>query len=438
MSTWSGTDIARAFGIVDEGLVVNGAFCLNTPLGLAVPSLYRGDVEFLQWLGVKLPSIVSNLGRLGLSQLVQAPTGDYYARVDGEVVLLSTLETGPTCDPHNAFELFTVAAGLAHVHQQTLGVANGRVSDWLMYYESQRDKLAQLKPPSLSKRALVAWTFLEEAIRVCMEEAVNGLKVVSSVPCLNLGLTSFTDFIYLADRHLVHYNSIERCCIDSPAVEIAHLLASTEGEIRIAHNMLLSYQRVRKIPCLEAKELLAHLWFPHEVGLDLLTDQSVNPLTLQRAYNLLQDKIGMISELEDILLASEEEVAVQEGKEILTMSKRKEGVSKVLDTHSQGIEAGEVPQDEIEVSREEQQESSQQAVQDDKPDVVESMDRGAEHEELPHISMEAIVTKKATVWGPFPRPLGATEEPDQVEQQVTDEVAELVQEGESEAPSEPE
>lgn len=449
MSTWRGADIAKAFGVVDQGLVLNGAFCLNTPFGLATPSLYRGDLNFLQWLGLELPQIITRLGRLGLSRLIQAPTGDYYAKIDDEYVLLSTLETGPSCDPRNAFELFTVAAGLAHVHQQSLGIDVGRTPDWLTYYQSQRDKLEQLRPANLPRRALVAWSYLEETWRLCVEEAANLLDSLKGKPqaaCLTLGLQSFADFVYLADRHQVHYNSVADCHVDSPAIDIARLLAAAGGEIRVANNILLAYQRVRPLSPHEGKELLAHLWFPHEVDLSLLTDQSANPLSLQRACNSLRDKIGMISELEDILSPPAEEIEVLREKEVLAVSKKRVNAPDVAENPSMDCAAEPtllVPEPEATDS-----EIVASGQVENPPVTIEETGSPEEGEqqivetELPRIHMEAITNKRATVWGPFPRPLGAVAAPaelvsDQQEQPVSVEVTEPVLEAESEDGSEP-
>lgn len=409
MSTWRGVDIANAFGIVDEGLVLNGAFCLNTPLGLATPTLYRGDLNFLQWLGTELSYINTRLGRLGLSRLIKAPSGDYYATVSGECVLLSTLETGPSCDPHNAFELFTVAAGVAHVHRQKVAITVGEAPDWLTYYQTQRDKLAQLTPPNLPKRSLAAWSHLEETWRLCVEEAMNllsNLKGVSKEICLTLGLQSFSDFVYLADRHQVHYNLVANCHLDSPAIDIARLVATAGSETRVAHNMLLSYQRVRQLTLNESKEILAHLWFPHEVDLALLQDQSANPLSLQRACNLLRDKIGMISELEDILLTPSEEVEMQSEKEVLVVSKKQASIPKVAESEIQVVLDVDPQVDEEEVC-EQAVEAVSEPETDEQQQIIPI--------EAPRITMLAEATKRAAVWGPFPRPLGAPAEPPKLE-----------------------
>lgn len=404
MSIWRGYDIAEAFGIADEGLVLHGVFCLNTPFGLATPSLYRGNLNFLQWLGAALPQINTRLGRLGVSRLVKAPSGHYYANIADDIVILSTLEAGPSCDPRNAFELFTVAAGVAHVHQQPVQAVSGSAPDWLTYYQAQADKLAQLRPPNLPKRSLAAWTHLEETWRLCVEEAINVLDELKQVPketCLTLGLNSFSDFVYLADRHQVHYNSVANCHLGSPVIDIARLVISASGETRIAHNMLLSYQRVRELSQQERKELLAHLWFPHELDLTLLADSSANPLHLQRASNMLQEKIGMISELEDILLTpSNEETEVQNEKEVLVVSRKKANVPTVA-----------APELEIEKSETSEMEVVEQV--ETQPEVVaECAEEQVEEQqdvqdETPVINMTATTKKQATVWGPFPPPLGA-------------------------------
>ncbi|HHW98233.1 MAG TPA: hypothetical protein GX738_01230 [Firmicutes bacterium] len=406
MSTWRGSDIAKAFGISDEGMVLNGVFCLNTPLGLATPSVYRGDLDFLQWLGAQLPQINTQLGRLSLSRLLKAPSGQFYAKIGQETVILSTLETGPSCDPRNAFELFTVAAGLAHVHQQRVEVG-GTAPDWLKYYQAQRDKLAQLAPPNLPKRASAAWANLEEVWRLCAEEAINLLKKLKDLPrasCLALGLQSFSDFVYLADRHQVHYNLVAKCHLDSPAVDMARLVSAAGSETRIAHNMILSYQRVRKLTDEECREFFAHLWFPHEVELEVFSDVSVNPLRLQRARTVLQEKIGMISELEDILLPPADEVDGQREKEVVTVNEKKVTPAQMDEPELQLEPVLEEPVAEPEV---EMEVSPEPIVDNDKPQEVE--------QDEVRINMTATTPKRTTVWGPFPAPLNkaeATTEPE--------------------------
>lgn len=417
MSTWRGADIANAFGIADEGLVLNGAFCLKTPLGLATPTLYRGDLDFLQWLGAELPHLNTKLGRLGLSRLLQAPSGNYYAAVSDEYVLLSTLETGPSCDPHNAFELFTVAAGVAHVHRQKIAITAEQTPNWLLYYQAQRDKLAQLSPPNLPKRTLAAWSHLEEVWRLCVEEAMNLLGNVdqsSREVCLTLGLQSFSDFVYLADRHQVHYNLVANCQLDSPAVDIARLLAAAGGETRVANNLLLSYQRVRQLTPSESKEVLAHLWFPYEVDLALLQDQAANPLSLQRACTLLRDKIGMISELEDILLTPCEEIEsqdeeLQDEKEVLVVSGVKAGRPGVVEPEKLSVPEAEPQITEEEIAEPTVEVEAELAVEEQQPAMAV---------EVPHINMAAAVSKRAAVWGPFPRPLGAPPVPPQPDAEI--------------------
>lgn len=399
MSIWRGYDIADAFGIADEGLVLHGAFCLNTPLGFATPSLYRGNPEFLQWLGAELPHLNTKLGRLSLSQLLKGATGHYYTSIADDIVILSTLESGPSCDPHNAFELFTVAAGVAHVHRQPVQSAGGKAPDWASCYEAQKDKLAQVRPANLSKRALVAWLNLEETWCLCVEEAINMLKSLepaSQETSLVLGLQSFSDFVYLADRHQVHYNLVANCHLGSPAIDIARLLTSASGETRIAHNMLLSYQRVRELTQDGYREILAHLWFPHELDLALLTDSSANPLLLQRASNQLQEKIGMISELEDILLTPDEDPGIISEKEVLDVSKKPARIS----AKTESLDAPETvikPETEAEVT-------GQIITEELELEPVE--EAAAVKTEAPLISVTATAMKKTTVWGPFPTPLG--------------------------------
>ena len=405
MSIWRGYDIADAFGVADEGLVLHGAFCLNTPLGYATPSLYRGNPDFLEWLGSEIPRINTRLGRLSISRLLEAKTGRYYTSIADDMVILSTLESGPSCDPHNAFELFTVAAGVAHVHQQLVPAIGNIAFDWLAYYQAQADKLRQLRPESLSKRAHVAWSNLEETWRLCVEEAIDMLnslksKPTSPKPCLVLGLQSFSDFVYLADRHQVHYNSVANCHFGSPTIDIARLIISASGETRIAHNMLLSYQRVRELSENECKEILAHLWFPHELDLESLADCPINTLILQRAANQLQEKIGMISELEDILLTPEEEPEVMSEKEVLDVAKKPERTPAKKE-QQEVLEVVTTPEPKAEV----EQQVVEQTVGEEL-EVKQVEEPEAAKAEAPLISVTATAKKKATVWGPFPTPLG--------------------------------
>lgn len=411
MINWRGNDIARAFTIPEEGSVLNGVFCLNTELGLATPSLYRGDLQFLQWLGTELPQMSSRLGRLSLSRLLSTPAGRYYAELDGEHVILSTWENGPTCDPHNTFELFTIAAGLAHVHEHTISERIAQSPNWLAYYRSQQDKVNALNLPTLNKRAQSAWTLLADTWRLCVEEAVNLLvesEDLPSRPCVTLGLDGFNDFIYLADRHYVHFNQIAGCRIDSAAVDIAKLLISAAGDTRIASNILLCYQRVRQISPREGKELLAHLWYPHGIDLPALAEGAVNPLSSQRAYNDLLDKIAIISELEDVLPAANVHVGLRQEEEVLLVSKKdKVKVEKNLenlpaDCVDSPQEDTEVMMDEpivIEVAAEEISREESKTEPDDAIEVTGDAPT--------RIRIETTTTKPLPVWGPFPQSLNA-------------------------------
>ncbi|NLY53835.1 MAG: hypothetical protein GX060_04330 [Firmicutes bacterium] len=437
MNIWRGADIAQIFGVEDEGLVQNGVFCLSTPFGPAAPSVYRGDVRFLQWLGAELPSITTRLGRLGLSRLLPTPAGQYYANLGGEYVLLATLETGPICDVHNAFELFTVSVGLAHVHAQDVGGITSSSPDWSTYYQAQRDKLEQIRPPDLSRRARAAWALLEESWQLCIDEAVSLLADIpreARATCLTLGLKSFSDFIYLPDLHRVHYNPIANCRLDSPAVDIARLLLSASGDVRVIHNMLLSYQRVREIPPVEGQEILAHLWFPHEIDLQVLGEQGANTLSVQRHYNLLRDKIAMIAEVEDLLSPFEQGENNEEETEVLSMAKRqsREARTNPVTLTTAGEEDNILTQEQVELVEpagdgEPVNVSQPQEVPEPAPEV-------AEEETVPRINLEAKREVKPIVWGPFPKPLGAADDEDDEEDNIAVEQEPLSEEVSSEEP----
>ena len=196
MNIWCGADIAQIFGVEDEGLVQNGVFCLSTPFGPAAPSVYRGDVRFLQWLGAELPSITTRLGRLGLSRLLPTPAGQYYANLGGEYVLLATLEQGRLRCPR-AFELLLSLLAWPCPCTRCGGITSS--SPGGQHYQAQRDKLEQIRRQIyLGERGLPG--FVGGSWRLCIDEAVGLLADMpreARATCLTLGLKSFSDFIYL-------------------------------------------------------------------------------------------------------------------------------------------------------------------------------------------------------------------------------------------------
>ena len=305
LAVWRDSQISKAYGLLDQGGVTDGEFYLSTPIGLAAPSFYQGDPAFLERLGPRLMGLQGKLGRLSVSRILATTTGCYSQRSGGEVVLLSTWERGPACDPHNNFELFTVLAGLAHFHRVTSQAEMGTMPNWRAFYSRLRTELPNVKHPNLNKRALTYWEGLVETWRICLDEGLDILgKIAQSdlTPSLVLGVQSFNDFVYLADLHMVHYNPVARCHWNSPVVDVAMLLLSTEGDVRLAKNMLLSYEKVRNLSLAEKQLVLAYLWFPREVTLAELQAPELNILGIKRMQSLLELKIGLISDIEELLL----------------------------------------------------------------------------------------------------------------------------------------
>lgn len=405
MQPWLELDLRQYYDLADEQEgEENGLFCRLPSSERAVPLLYQGDPAFLQWLGAQLVDLEGKLGRLRLSRLVTTLDGKYYAQSNDQVAILTTVEAGPTCDAHNTFELFTIAAGLAHVHSLTQGVAWGSRKDWSSYYQSLQEKLEQLEPPVLPRKVISAWTILEETWRLCLEQASTlsaALSDSASITALVLGAQTFADFVYLPDLHCVHYNQVASCRIDSPAIELARLMAAT-GEVKLAENLLLSYQRVRQISPAEGREILAHLWFPREIELMQLYSQQLNALSIRRFYGMLQAKIALISELEELLLTVEE--ADGSEKEVFDMAHRKEpnvdSVSKT-DILTVADRVGLENNQPIGISKTEERE------------VLEPRAKNADQvmlsDEQPKISLDAKKETRPLVWKPFPRPIGAPE-----------------------------
>ncbi|MGI6343592.1 MAG: hypothetical protein ACOX18_00800 [Bacillota bacterium] len=388
--------IAEAYGLPSSVEQIGGTICLRSHLGPAVPSLHSGGEELWQWLGSWLATMPGQLGRLSLSRLVPTPTGQYAVSLNGEQVVLSTWEMGPACDPYNIFECFSVLTGVAHVHRLTQGNAASPGPDWISRYRERRQRALQIIPPPLGRRERAVWERLLSTWVQCANESLSLLaqaQAMGQTTTLVLGIESFADFIYLAEAHMVHYNRVPACRFDSPAVDIVNLLQSCQGDQELAERMILSYEKTRPLEPAERKETMAHLWFPQPVRLGRLSAADFTLQTLRRLLSELESRIALISNLEELLLPEEPET------ELLT---RKEDV--------------------LDMSEKRSRETRQPAAEPVQPVVVPEVEPSVEPEptptapaetEGPVIRMEKKeVERKPLVWGPFPRPLGASPEPE--------------------------
>lgn len=435
LAVWRELKIARAYGLSDQGEVINGEYLQRTQAGLASPSFYQGDPAFLQWLGGQLMALPGQLSRLTLSQLLATLDGRYSLATPAGRVLLASWEPGPACDPHNNFELFTVLAGVAHLHQRTERPDAAIASQWTGKLNQLRNELQTVQPPNLHKRALSYWHNLLDTWRVCLEEAQVLLSRAASArlsTSLVLGLQSFSDFVYLADVHMVHYNPVGRCHWDSPMVDLAMLLLSSEGDHRLAESMLLSYEKVRPLSAAEKQLALALLWYPREISLTELQTPDLNILNIRRLQGLLELKIGLISELEELLLPKPMEpdtpVRVRTPPDTETVASAADATipfadlagiaSPVTSLADQELveEVSSVETEKLTMDAEARQEevSSADALSND----AESADAaGAEAEERlepeeERQQPEVRPNKRVMIWKPFPRALNAPPEPE--------------------------
>ncbi|MGI6357634.1 MAG: hypothetical protein ACOX2K_02885 [Bacillota bacterium] len=441
-------ELAKAYGLLDQGEVVGGEFCFSTPIGLAKPSIWRGDFAFLERLGGLLLDYAGKLGKLSLSRLLPTLEGKYSFKTEEAAIILSSWETGPACDTHNGFELFTVLAGVAHWHQLTSRPGRQLLSKWRQQYQRLLDSLSQAQPPDLHKRTLNYWEGLVELWSNCLRQ---GLAILDDVDpeqlqaCLTLGIHSFDDFVYLADVHRVHYNPIYRSHWNLPASDLTGLLACCEGDLRIAENMLLSYTKVRPLPLVEKRLVLADLWYPRGLSLEDLLAPGLSILAIRRMQTILERRMALVADLEVLLLPEETAdifeyedkqppmaakaqpvagAAVASAPESVAVGQapnpmHSQGAPIMGDDHRQGREG--TPGEQVELiptvapQREAQSAEEVKAMNEEKDkkdlqqqtEVTESVEEAALAQSSEPESSEAKPVKKVLVWKPFPRPLYA-------------------------------
>ncbi len=452
LGVWRSNEVVKAYGLPEQSMDLVESGCVQTPFGLARPFPYQGNPELLQSLGPLLAGLGGKLGRLSLSRILITVSGQYLLTDNGQALLVSTWESGPVCDTHNTFELFTILAGVAHWHQLTIQPGRRVLDDWQQRYAGMLAESLQLtRHPDLNKRALHYWEELMDTWRNCIRE---GLAVVSQVEgcelssCLSLGVENFSDFIYLADLHRAHYNRVDRCRVGLPTEDLTALLKACEGDLRVMESMLLSYTKVRNLSLAEQRLILAELWFPDEVSLEELQAPNLNILALRRMQGALERRMALISDLEDVLCLSavDQEQAEHGGEpaddqdddeEVLTVAQKgtKSGSRKVVEVAevrqpfvSQEVaEAGQIGagssllQAELETAIEEQSEAIIQAVEEVEPMEEEKLPVEQEDVAVATELAEAEETatkpaKRVMVWKPFPRPLNAPPEPPVLEQ----------------------
>jgi len=453
LEIWSPDEIVKAYGLPEQRLDQGEDGCVQTPFGLARPFLYPGNPELLQRMGPLLANLGGKLGRLSLSRLLITVSGQYLLTHDDRTLLVSTWESGPACDIHNTFELFTILAGVAHWHHLTSQPGRQVLDDLKEQYAAILAESLQLtRHPDLNKRALRYWEELMETWRNCIQE---GLAVVSQVDgcefssCFSLGVNDFSDFVYLADLHRVHYNRVDRCRVGLPTEDLTALLKASEGDLQVMESMLLSYTKVRNLSLAEQKLILAELWFPDEVSLEDLQSPSLNILALRRMQGALERRMALVSDLEEVLClpeagqslvgqSSEAAGEVDDHEEVQTVAQRgpKGGSRRVVDVDDrkppvsqEAAEAGQIdsasslPQAELEATPKERPAAITQAMEEVEPMEEEKLQVEQEDVAVAPDAAEveeaaAKPAKKVMVWKPFPRPLNAPPEPPVVEQPV--------------------
>lgn len=464
LEVWRFGDIAKAYGLPDQGEACAGEFRLATPFGQARPTLYQGDSEILERLGPLLADSRGKLGKLTLSRMLATSSGRYSLASGGSLMVLSTWEAGPVCDTHNTFELFTIMAGVAHWHQLTCQPGREVLQSRQQRYESLLlESLRTTKHPDLSKRSLRYWEELMDTWRNCIREGLALLNQVSAADlfsCVLLGIESFQDFVYLSDMHQVHYNRVDRCHVGLPTDDLTALLRACEGDLRIAESMLLSYTKVRSLSSAEQQLILAELWFPIELTLDELLSPNLNILALRRMQGLLEQKMALISDLEELLYlpALDRELDALEQDMSEYFDQEKEAAAVATRTTRNMQRAGTA----VSVNKSQPNDSSSlEAEPTERGLGLEHSEPSIAVEDLPTAQAEAVeeaksmdeertpleqeqgtalstaadsetvetaATKKALVWKPFPRPLNAPPELVVVEQPVEKEQVEQVEE----------
>lgn len=399
--------VAKAFGINDRGELIAGRWCLDSPLGPACMSVYEGDPLFLDWLGPWLEDAQGVTSRLSISRLLPTASGHYYASINGQSIILQSFAAGPLCDIHNSFELFSVSTGVAWVHQFSLGKADVMPVDWTVELRTAKKAADQLKRPRLPKRAQPIWELLAETWRLCLDEAWTKWAAagLGSMWSLLLGIKGFSDFVYVPDRHLVHYNAVDRCHAGTPAVELAHVLRSSEYSLSTAESILLSYQRVRLLREVEKQQLLACLWFPWEITIEELEAPGLNVVTMNRMRRTLERKVAWVAELGEQLLPDLEDDVPDFDQQVPKPDEELPSPRiATVSIEKEGLDLFEKNEPKTTVQMQEQ--VKQTNVQETAPNQP---DAGAEVE-APNIQMQSKPDPKVLVWKPFPRPLGAPPE----------------------------
>lgn len=441
LGVWSKGEVVRAYGLPEQSREQAEAGLVSTAFGLARPVLYQDNQEFLHSLVPLLTSSAGKLGRLSLSQVLSTRSGQYTLARDDQTLCLATWETGPVCDPHNTFELFTVLAGVAHWHQLTGRPGHQVLDAWQERYQGLLQESTQLsRHPDLNKRALRYWEDLLDTWRNCIKE---GLALISQVKgselaaCVSLGVESFADFIYLPGLHRVHYNWVDRCRVGLPTEDLAALLGSCEGDLQVMESMLLSYTKVRSLSLSERKLVLAELWLPGEISLENLQAPNLNILALRRMQAALERRMTLVSDLEDVLCLpaadhdcadSGSELAREEdnAEEVLIVAQRgtrnasRKATSEEArpSLSAEAIDSGQVGSgpDLITIARD-QSKTETRAVEEEKPMDEEKVQVEAEEVAVTPETADSVAeasarpTKKVMVWKPFPRPLNAPPEP---------------------------
>ncbi len=409
-------ELVRAYGLLDQGELVGGEFCFTTPIGLAKPSIWRGDPAFLERLGDLLLESTGKLGKLSLSRLLPTVDKTYSFQADGAAVILSTWETGPSCDTHNGFELFTILAGVAHWHQLTSRPGNRFLVKWRQQYQQLLDSLSSIQHPALNKRALSYWEGLVDMWRNCLRQ---GLAILDEIDpeqlqsCLALGVHGFDDFVYLADVHRVHFNPVYRSHWNLPAVDLTALIECCEGDLRIAANMLLSYTKVRALNDAEKKLILADLWYPRGLTVEELLFPGMSILAIRRLQAALEQRMVLIADLEELLSPEAEAMgqlqlspAPADGaRQPQVRATMPDELEELTPTVAPELEAQSV-QEVKTMSEEKGKELLEQVESEETVEMEEQSSVPETEQEL----TEMRPAKKVLVWKPFPRPLNAQEE----------------------------
>ncbi len=397
--------VVKAFGLHNQGELVAGRWCLESPHGPVCLSAYEGDPMFLDWLGPRLEDLEGVTTRLSVSRLLRAVSGHYYTTINGQAVILHGFATGPPCDVHNSFELFSVSAGLAQVHQLSLQETVATPADWNEELQRAHHDAQHLTRPKLPRRVQPAWELLWETWQLCLDQSQSRWAAagINGRQSLLMGIKHFPDFIYVADRHEVHYNSVERCTTGPAAVELATLVRASEYSLHTAESILLSYQRVRSLSNLEKQQLLACLWFPWEVNAQDLMVPGLSIMAINRMRRLLEQKVAWVTELGEQLLPGLDDDPTGFDTIDTLQTDPDAPLLENGDVRSSIEKEGPVVP---EKKAAEQRLIKQNEVEKPEPEKVQAV----VDESAPAISLQSATDKKVLVWKPFPRPLGAPPE----------------------------